>query len=132
MRIYQTYRKNKRGKRYRRSSVPAFKGKHPFKRASIRKVRIMKPKKPNSANRKITKVKLCNDRYINCYIPGQGHSLQLFGTVIVRGGRVKDLPGIRYHLVRGVKDFAFKENIARCRRKSKYGYPTKGNKKIRR
>lgn len=128
-RVYQRVKKGLRGNKYRRSSVPAFKGKHPFKRGTIIKLRIMKPKKPNSANRKITKVQLCNKKYINCYIPGQGHNLHTYNEVVVRGGRVKDLPGIRYHLVKGVKDFSYTERITRTHRLSKYGVPTKKEKR---
>ena len=127
-RIYQRVRLHNRKPKYRRSSVPAFRGKHPFKRGIITKIRIMKPKKPNSANRKITKVELCNRKFINCYIPGQGHNLHTYNEVLVRGGRVKDLPGIRYHLVKGVRDFSYSERITRTHRLSKYGVPTKKDK----
>lgn len=118
-----------RGKKFRRSSVPAFKGNHPFKAGIVIKLRIMKPKKPNSANRKITKIELRNRKMINCYIPGQGHSLRVYNQVMVRGGRVKDLPGIRYHLVKGVRDFSYTERIKRTHRLSKYGVPTKNTTK---
>lgn len=128
--IYQAARKGRREhKRYKRSSVPAFKGKHPFKAGTVMRVRIMKPKKPNSANRKITKIRLkSNKKQINCYIPGQGHNLQQHNEVMVRGGRVKDLPGIRYHLIRGMRDFHSSERIVRTHRLSKYGISTKEHK----
>lgn len=123
--IYQSVRRGYRFKIYKRSRVPAFKGRNPFKSGTVFKVRIMKPKKPNSANRKITKVEIKSvGRYINCYIPGTGHSLGLHNHVLVRGGRVKDLPGIRYHLVRGKWDFSHIEKFVRVRRRSKYGNPT--------
>lgn len=125
-RVYQAVRRGKRNQKYRRSSVPAFKGDHPFKSGIVVKIRIMKPKKPNSANRKITKVRLRQTKkQINCYIPGQGHNLNQHNEVLVRGGRVKDLPGIRYHLVKGMKDFSYTERITRTHRLSKYGVPTK-------
>jgi small subunit ribosomal protein S12 len=121
--IYQAERKGKRIKKYKRSRVPAF-IKGPIRRGTVKKFRIMKPKKPNSANRKIAKVMLVNKNYINCYIQGMGHKMNLHATVLVRGGRVKDLPGIRYHILKGRYDFTFEENIIRKRRLSKYGYPT--------
>lgn len=95
----------------------------PMKRGVCRKLRVIKPKKPNSAQRKIVKVKLSNDRFILSYIPGQGHTLQEYSVVLVRGGRVKDLPGIRFHLVRGPYDFSWHENIYRKHARSKYGAP---------
>lgn len=70
------------------------------------KVRIVKPKKPNSAQRKIVKVKLTNRRSVLAYIPGQGHSLKSFSVVMVSGGRANDLPGVRYSLIRGLFDFS--------------------------
>ncbi len=77
------------------------------------------PKKPNSAMRKVARVKLCNGKEVNAYIPGEGHNLQEHSIVLVRGGRVKDLPGVRYHLVRGTRDASGVE--ARRQRRSKYG-----------
>ncbi|MFA6917839.1 MAG: 30S ribosomal protein S12 [Candidatus Gracilibacteria bacterium] len=76
----------------------------PFKRGVCTKVTTMTPKKPNSALRKIARVKLTNGMEVNAYIPGEGHNLQEHSVVIVRGGRVKDLPGVRYHIVRGMLD----------------------------
>lgn len=130
-RVYQAARKGRRDHRkYKRSSVPAFKGNHPFKAGTVVRVRIMKPKKPNSANRKITKIRLkSTKKQINCYIPGQGHTLQQHNEVIVRGGRVKDLPGIRYHIIRGMRDFQANERIIRTHRLSKYGISTKEYRK---
>jgi len=80
------------------------------------------PKKPNSAVRKITKVRLSTGRRILAAIPGQGHSLQQHSTVLVRGGRCRDIPGIHYKLVRGKYDFITSETIFRSQRRSKYGY----------
>lgn len=99
---------------------------HPYKSAVVEFTRIMKPKKPNSAQRKTAKVRVWStDRRINCYIPGIGHNLRKYSKVLVRGGRVKDLPGIQYHLVRGKFDFSFKESIKRVNKKTKYGLPGK-------
>ena len=78
----------------------------------------MTPKKPNSALRKITRVRLTNGIEVTAYIPGEGHTLQEHSVVLVRGGRVKDLPGVRYHIVRGALDSAGVED--RVQRRSKY------------
>lgn len=75
-----------------------------FKRGVVTQVKTMTPKKPNSALRKVAKVRLSNGVEITAYIPGIGHSIQEHAVVLVRGGRVKDLPGVRYHIVRGVLD----------------------------
>ena len=91
----------------------------PFKRGVCIKVGVMTPKKPNSALRKIAKVKLTNGQVITAYIPGIGHTLQEHSVVLVRGGRVKDLPGVRYHIVRGVLDATGVEGRRQSR--SKYG-----------
>jgi len=77
------------------------------------------PKKPNSAMRKVARVRLTHGKEVNAYIPGEGHNLQEHSIVLVRGGRVKDLPGVRYHLVRGTLDAAGVD--ARRQRRSKYG-----------
>lgn len=97
--------------------------KNPQKKGICIKVYTTSPKKPNSAVRKVAKVRLTTQREVIAYIPGQGHSLQKFSTVIVRGGRVKDLPGVRYKLVRGQLDFKFKESFKRRNSRSKYGTP---------
>src|SRR5688572_28871809 len=76
----------------------------PFKRGVCLQVKTMTPKKPNSALRKIARVRLSNGKEITAYIPGEGHNLQEHSIVMVRGGRVRDLPGVRYHIVRGVLD----------------------------
>ncbi|KKT47877.1 MAG: 30S ribosomal protein S12 [Parcubacteria group bacterium GW2011_GWC2_44_17] len=76
----------------------------PFKRGVCTKVTTMTPKKPNSALRKIARVRLSNGHEVTAYIPGVGHNLQEHSIVMIRGGRVKDLPGVRYHIVRGVYD----------------------------
>jgi len=92
---------------------------NPFKRGVCTKVTTMTPKKPNSALRKVAKVKLTNGMEVNAYIPGEGHNLQEHSVVLMRGGRVKDLPGIRYHIVRGKLDTQGVANRKKSR--SKYG-----------
>lgn len=110
--------KKPRKKRQKKSKTPALqvvfnvlrRRKHeipkgsPFKRGVCLKVTTMTPKKPNSALRKIARVRLSSGEEVTAYIPGIGHSLQEHSVVLVRGGRVKDLPGVRYHVVRGVYD----------------------------
>lgn len=91
----------------------------PFKRGVCLKVTTMTPKKPNSALRKIARVRLSNGAEVTAYIPGIGHNLQEHSIVLVRGGRVKDLPGVRYHIVRGVYDCLGVEG--RRRGRSLYG-----------
>ena len=94
----------------------------PFKRGVCLKVFTTTPKKPNSALRKVARVRLTNGMEVTAYIPGEGHSLQEHSIVVIRGGRVKDLPGIRYHIVRGVLDTTGVEN--RKQQRSKYGAKT--------
>ena len=91
----------------------------PFKRGVCTRVATMTPKKPNSALRKYARVKLSNGMEVTAYIPGEGHNLQEHSVVLIRGGRVKDLPGVRYHIVRGTQDTAGVENRKQSR--SKYG-----------
>ena len=91
----------------------------PQRRGVCTQVRTMTPKKPNSALRKIARVRLTNGIEVTAYIPGEGHTLQEHSVVLVRGGRVKDLPGVRYHLVRGTIDATGVEG--RSRKRSKYG-----------
>ena len=91
----------------------------PFKRGVCTKVYTATPRKPNSALRKVAKVRLSNGSEVIAYIPGEGHNLQEHSIVLVRGGRVKDLPGVRYHIVRGALDTAGVEG--RLQRRSKYG-----------
>jgi small subunit ribosomal protein S12 len=109
-----------------RTKVPAFLG-SPIKRGVCIRVGIVAPKKPNSANRKIAKVRLCNKRYIIAYIPGIGHNLQQHSAVLVRGGRVPDLPGVRYHIIRGKLDFISLEIFKRKNRRSKYATKLRHN-----
>jgi small subunit ribosomal protein S12 len=91
----------------------------PFKRGVCTKVTTVTPKKPNSALRKIARVRLSNGMEVTAYIPGEGHNLQEHSIVMIRGGRVKDLPGVRYHIVRGVLDTSGVDGRKRSR--SKYG-----------
>jgi small subunit ribosomal protein S12 len=92
---------------------------NPFKRGVCVKVTTMTPKKPNSALRKIARVRLTTGQEVTAYIPGEGHNLQEHSIVIIRGGRVKDLPGVRYHIVRGRLDTQGVEKRSTSR--SKYG-----------
>lgn len=91
----------------------------PQKRGVCTQVRTVTPKKPNSALRKVARVRLTNGLEVTAYIPGEGHNLQEHSTVLIRGGRVKDLPGVRYHVIRGTLDCAGVTN--RKRGRSKYG-----------
>ena len=102
----------------KRSDTPALKG-SPQKRGVCVRVYTTTPKKPNSALRKIARVRLSNGLEVTAYIPGEGHTLQEHSVVLVRGGRVKDLPGVRYHIVRGALDSGGVED--RRRGRSKYG-----------
>jgi small subunit ribosomal protein S12 len=91
----------------------------PEKRGVCTRVYTTTPKKPNSAMRKVARVRLTNQREVNAYIPGEGHNLQEHSIVLIRGGRVKDLPGVRYHIIRGALDTAGVNN--RKQGRSKYG-----------
>jgi small subunit ribosomal protein S12 len=98
----------------------------PYRRGVCTKVYTTTPKKPNSANRKVAKIKLANKMEVLAYIPGMGHNLQEHSVVMIRGGRVKDLPGVKYHIVRGKYDCAGvskspKFGTVRNRGRSKYG-----------
>ena len=90
----------------------------PFKRGVCLKVLATTPKKPNSALRKVARVRLTNGMEVTAYIPGEGHNLQEHSVVMIRGGKVKDLPGVRYHIVRGVLDTG---GVDRKQQRSKYG-----------
>ena len=122
--INQLCNKNGRRKKRKLNKTPALE-KCPQKRGICSKLVLRTPKKPNSALRKIVKLRLSTDRMVYAYIPGEGHNLQEYSTVMIRGGRVKDLPGIKYHLVRGKLDFSGLKD----RRTSRSKYGTK-NKKI--
>lgn len=115
--INQTCR-GKRKKRKIRNKVPALEN-CPQKKGVCTRIFLRTPKKPNSALRKLAKLRLTNNKRIMAYIPGEGHQLQEYSTVIIRGGRVKDLPGIKYHLIRGKLDFS--GLTQRITSRSKYG-----------
>ena len=115
--INQLVRKPRRKKR-RFSKSPVLE-KNPFKQGVCLIVRTMTPKKPNSALRKIARVRLSTGRETTVYIPGEGHNLQEHSIVLVRGGRIRDLPGVRYHIVRGVRDTLGVANRKQSR--SRYG-----------
>ena len=101
-----------------KTKVPAMQA-CPQRRGVCTRVYTTTPKKPNSAMRKVARVRLTNGNEVNAYIPGEGHNLQEHSIVLVRGGRVKDLPGVRYHIVRGALDTAGVDG--RTQRRSKYG-----------
>ena len=115
--INQLVRKS-REKVSKRNKVPALKS-CPQKRGVCLRVYTTTPKKPNSALRKVARVKLTNGQEVTAYIPGEGHNLQEHSVVLIRGGRVKDLPGVRYHIVRGALDTSGVSE--RTQRRSKYG-----------
>jgi len=100
--LNQIIRKPRR-KALRKSSVPGFNG-QPIAKGICLKVFIQKPKKPNSALRKVAKVRLSTKKTVNAYIPGEGHTLQSHGVVLIRGGRTRDLPGVKYKCIRGKFD----------------------------
>ncbi|HCQ03946.1 MAG TPA: 30S ribosomal protein S12 [Candidatus Latescibacteria bacterium] len=107
-----------RKKIQKKTKSPALRG-CPQKRGSCLQVKTQTPKKPNSALRKIARVRLMNGIEATCYIPGEGHNLQEHNIVLVRGGRIKDLPGVRYHIIRGALDTS---GVADRRNgRSKYG-----------
>jgi small subunit ribosomal protein S12 len=107
-----------RAKVIKRNKVTALKA-CPQKRGVCLRVYTTTPKKPNSALRKVARVKLTNGQEVTSYIPGEGHNLQEHSVVLIRGGRVKDLPGVRYHIIRGTLDTQGLDK--RRQRRSKYG-----------
>lgn len=115
--ITQLIRKGRR-KNIRKISTPALKG-SPQRRGVCTRVYTSTPKKPNSALRKVARVRLTSGFEVTSYIPGEGHNLQEHSIVLIRGGRVKDLPGVRYHIIRGTMDTS---GVAdRKKSRSKYG-----------
>ena len=119
MPTYNQLSKQKRKKKKKINKTPALEG-CPQKRGVCTKIVIRAPKKPNSALRKLVKLTLfSNKKKIYAYIPGEGHNLQSYSTVLIRGGRVKDLPGVKYHLIRGKLDLLGLKNRKTSR--SKYG-----------
>jgi len=115
--------KNKRSKRKKIRKTPALNS-CPQKKGICMKLIVKAPKKPNSALRKLVKVKLTNGKLINAYIPGEGHNLLEYSTILIKGGRIKDLPGVKYKLIRGKYDFLG----IKMRRTSRSKY---GSKKIK-
>ena len=115
--INQLVRKGRKAKR-KRSSAPALRG-CPQKRGVCTRVYTTTPKKPNSALRKVARVRLTNGLEVTAYIPGEGHNLMEHSVVLIRGGRVKDLPSVRYHILRGVLDTTGVDD--RKQGRSKYG-----------
>ena len=115
--INQLVRKGRKPQK-KRNKVPALTS-CPQKRGVCTRVYTTTPKKPNSALRKVARVRLTNGFEVTSYIPGEGHNLQEHSVVMIRGGRVKDLPGVRYHVVRGVLDTQGVDD--RRQRRSKYG-----------
>ncbi len=115
--IQQLVRKGRTTKNYK-SKAPALDA-CPQRRGVCLRVYTTTPKKPNSALRKVARVRLTNGKEVNAYIPGEGHNLQEHSIVLIRGGRVKDLPGVRYHIIRGTLDTAGVDG--RKQRRSKYG-----------
>ncbi len=115
--INQLVRKGRTSKK-KKTSSRALEG-CPQKRGVVTRVYTRTPKKPNSALRKVARVRLSNGKEVTAYIPGEGHELQEHAVVLVRGGRVKDLPGVRYHIVRGAYDVSGVEG--RKQGRSKYG-----------
>ena len=109
-----------------KSNSPAL-DKCPQRRGVCIRVYTTTPKKPNSSMRKVARVKLTNNKEVNAYIPGEGHNLQEHSIVLIRGGRVKDLPGVRYHLIRGTLDASGVED--RKQGRSKYGTKVPKKKK---
>lgn len=117
--LNQLCKKQKSRKKKRKLNKSPALDQCPQKKGICNKLVLRTPKKPNSALRKIVKLRLTNNKTVYAYIPGEGHNLQAYSTVIIRGGRVKDLPGIKYHLVRGKLDFA--GLTTRKTSRSKYG-----------
>jgi len=117
--VRQSALRNKSKKR-RKTFVPRLQT-CPQKHGVVSKIRIVTPKKPNSARRKVARVKLSNRLFVSAKIIGQGHNLQSYSHVLVRGGRANDLPGVRYTMIKGVLDFSWEEDSPRSKTRSKYG-----------
>lgn len=120
--ISQLLRKGRRGAKKKKKSL-ALQG-SPQKKGVCVSVRTLTPKKPNSALRKVARVRLSNGKMVTAYVPGEGHNLQEHSIVLVRGGRVRDLPGVKYHIIRGTLDTMGVEGRKQAR--SKYGRKREG------
>jgi small subunit ribosomal protein S12 len=114
----QLTKKNSRIKKKFKIKTPAMK-KKPQVKGFCAKVYTRTPKKPNSALRKVAKIRLTTGKRVECYIPGEGHNLKQYSMVLIRGGRVQDLPGVKYHIIRGKYDLMGVKN--RTSSRSKYG-----------
>jgi small subunit ribosomal protein S12 len=112
--------KGSRLKKIHKKKTPALQG-APHKKGVCNKIFIRTPKKPNSALRKLAKIKLSNNKKVEAYIPGEGHNLQRYSSILIRGGRVPDLPGVKYHIIRGKYDF----QGVKLRKTSRSQYGTK-------
>jgi small subunit ribosomal protein S12 len=121
--INQYTKKSSRQKKISKTKTPALL-KNPQLKGVCQKIFIRTPKKPNSALRKVLKLKLSNDIKVESYIPGEGHNLQEYSVVLIRGGRVQDLPGVKYHTIRGKYDF----QGVKMRKTSRSCYGTKKQK----
>lgn len=120
--LNQLIMKQKRKSKLHTNNVKRLEG-CPQKKGTVVKVRIAKPKKPNSAQRKIAKVRLSTKKAVLAYIPGSGHTLKPYSGVLVTGGRANDLPGVRFSMMRGKHDLSWKETHERKTARSKYGAP---------
>lgn len=104
--MIQLVRAKKRQKKKRNMKTPALGWANPQRKAVCIKIVIQTPRKPNSAKRKVAKIRIDKKKIVSAYVPGMGHNLREYSVVLMRGGGVKDLPGIKYHLMRGLYDFA--------------------------
>jgi small subunit ribosomal protein S12 len=118
----QIIKRYKRKRKKHKTRVSSLKG-APILKGTCQKVVFVKPKKPNSANRRIAKVVLSNDSFIIAAVPGQGNILTDHANILIRGGRVRDLPGVHYKIIKGALDFSWKELFDRSKSRSKYGRP---------
>jgi len=120
--LNQLCQKVSRRRKIFKNKTPALKGRPQLKGICV-KIINRTPKKPNSALRKVAKVKLSTHKRVECYIPGEGHNLQQYSVILIRGGRVQDLPGVKYHAIRGKYDF---EGVKKRKTsRSKYGVKKK-------
>ena len=126
--INQLCKKQQRQKKIFKTKTPALL-KNPQKKGVCIKIFNRTPKKPNSALRKVAKIKLSSGKKVESYIPGEGHNLQEYSVVLMRGGRVPDLPGCKYHLIRGKYDFQGVKNRKQAR--SKYGTKKPANTELK-
>ena len=119
--IHKIYKKKKKKKK---SNYIRLLFNCPQRKGVVQKIRITTPKKPNSAKRKVVKIKMNTGFFLIAKLKGQGHNLQSYSAVLVCGGRANDVPGVRYNLVKGVYDFGWKEDYFRKKSRSKYGIPS--------